>query len=185
MSVQHPLSRRRLLHIFWSLPVIAALCQLCKLLTSFTLAGQNSSRPPIIELDPVAELPEKNGAPLYHRRGKFWLLNNDDGIVAITNTCSHLECLFTWDREGNGFICPCHGSRFDRHGRVLNGPATRDLHRYPLNIVDGEGTILASAESPENCLQLPEVPEKSGEDIRKPQLRLQVLTESPRSNPAA
>jgi len=151
------LSRRKILHYLWSLPLIAGLIQLLRMVSDFTLAGEKNPHPAMVDLGTINELPEKLGAPLYHRRGRFWLLNNEDGVVAITNTCSHLDCLFDWDPATSNFVCPCHGSRFDRHGRVLNGPATRDLDRFPLQLINPDGEIVGATEEYENVLVLPVV----------------------------
>jgi nitrite reductase/ring-hydroxylating ferredoxin subunit len=57
---------------------------------------------------------------------------HDDGRVeAWEARCTHLGCRL--DRVVDGVVvCPCHGSRFDAAGRVLNGPATRALQ--PLRV---------------------------------------------------
>ena len=41
--------------------------------------------------------------------------------------CPHLGGVVAWNEVEKSWDCPCHGSRFDSHGRVLNGPANRDL----------------------------------------------------------
>ena len=43
-------------------------------------------------------------------------------------TCPHAGCKANWDKEKNHFICPCHGSKFDKDGNVVNGPATQNLN---------------------------------------------------------
>ncbi len=48
---------------------------------------------------------------------------------AISLTCTHQGC--TVHQEANGeFHCPCHGAVFDAEGRVVRGPAQRDLPRF-------------------------------------------------------
>ena len=46
-----------------------------------------------------------------------------------TPRCPHLGCALQWNKQERSWDCPCHGSRFDRHGKRLNGPATDDLKR--------------------------------------------------------
>ncbi|MGN0266238.1 MAG: Rieske 2Fe-2S domain-containing protein, partial [Lachnospiraceae bacterium] len=41
--------------------------------------------------------------------------------------CPHLGCALKWNPQEHSWDCPCHGSRFDEHGKLLNNPANGDL----------------------------------------------------------
>jgi glycine/D-amino acid oxidase-like deaminating enzyme/nitrite reductase/ring-hydroxylating ferredoxin subunit len=51
----------------------------------------------------------------------------DGSLHELSATCPHLGCIVGWNAVEKSWDCPCHGSRFDAHGRVLNGPAISDL----------------------------------------------------------
>lgn len=69
-------------------------------------------------------LPEGHDEPIY-------LLASPEGggtYTALSPICTHRGC--TVDVSGARLVCPCHGSTYDRSGRVLKGPAERALSRY-------------------------------------------------------
>lgn len=41
--------------------------------------------------------------------------------------CPHMGCTLKWNEAERSWDCPCHGSRFDEEGGVINNPATGDL----------------------------------------------------------
>ncbi|NNG17432.1 MAG: ubiquinol-cytochrome c reductase iron-sulfur subunit [Gemmatimonadales bacterium] len=74
-------------------------------------------------------LPQGQETPLYV------LAEDDGGYAVLSPICTHLGC--TVDVDGATLLCPCHGSTYDRRGRVLRGPAERPLRRYPSHLSDG------------------------------------------------
>jgi Rieske Fe-S protein len=51
----------------------------------------------------------------------------DGGLHAVSMRCTHLGCLVRFNAAEISWDCPCHGSRFDVDGEVLEGPAVRPL----------------------------------------------------------
>ena len=51
------------------------------------------------------------------------------GKEAISLSCTHQGCTVKKQDDGQ-FHCPCHGAVFDGEGRVVSGPAQRDLPRF-------------------------------------------------------
>ncbi|MDD3165105.1 MAG: FAD-dependent oxidoreductase [Oscillospiraceae bacterium] len=51
-----------------------------------------------------------------------------DFVTPTAKRCSHLGCALKWNKAERTWDCPCHGSRFDAHGRLIDNPAMRDSH---------------------------------------------------------
>jgi len=56
---------------------------------------------------------------------------DDDGAFhAVSAVCTHMGCRVVWNAAERSWDCPCHGSRFDHHGTVVDTPAVDGLERY-------------------------------------------------------
>jgi nitrite reductase/ring-hydroxylating ferredoxin subunit len=53
--------------------------------------------------------------------------DEDGALHTVGMSCTHLGCQVTFNTAERSWDCPCHGSRFDIQGRVLEGPAVKDL----------------------------------------------------------
>ncbi|MEM5786702.1 MAG: ubiquinol-cytochrome c reductase iron-sulfur subunit [Syntrophobacteraceae bacterium] len=76
------------------------------------------------------------------KKGRVMLFRDQAGFWAVTTTCPHLGCQPVFLDQQHIFVCPCHGSRFDAEGRLLNGPATEDMSLAALRL-DDQGVIVA------------------------------------------
>jgi len=80
------------------------------------------------EVGSIEEIPRGSGAVLRRGAAKIAVYRSDDGTVHERSAiCPHLGCVVAWNGTEKSWDCPCHGSRFDPHGRVLNGPSVSDL----------------------------------------------------------
>jgi cytochrome b6-f complex iron-sulfur subunit len=59
-----------------------------------------------------------------------YIVIQDDHTIAnygINAVCTHLGCVVPWNISENKFMCPCHGSQYDKTGKVVRGPAPLSL----------------------------------------------------------
>ena len=47
-------------------------------------------------------------------------------LTPTTKRCQHLGCALKWNKAEHSWDCPCHGSRFEENGKLINNPATGD-----------------------------------------------------------
>lgn len=48
-------------------------------------------------------------------------------ITPTAKRCTHLGCALKWNKAEHTWDCPCHGSRFDKNGKILNNPSVKNL----------------------------------------------------------
>ena len=48
-------------------------------------------------------------------------------VYLVSAICPHLGCELEWNPEEKSWDCPCHGSRFDYKGKLLDGPAQKNI----------------------------------------------------------
>jgi 3-phenylpropionate/trans-cinnamate dioxygenase ferredoxin reductase component len=76
----------------------------------------------------VDELAPGSGAVLEYEGRTMAVYKDEAGkINAVPARCTHMGCTVDWNESEKTWDCPCHGSRYDRVGKVIQGPAVRGL----------------------------------------------------------
>ena len=83
------------------------------------------------DVESVDEITPTNGAVVVEHGRKVAVFRDERGELHRTSAvCPHLGCIVAWNPAASTWDCPCHGSRFDKTGTVMNGPAGRSLENW-------------------------------------------------------
>ncbi len=100
-------------------------------------------------------LPGPNDPPLHNEAGKFWLSNVNGMVIALYDVCVHLGCLYQWQPVTGRFECPCHGSKYQKNGTYIEGPAPRSLDRMVVSFVGPGSQPVATTNAKGDPLPIP------------------------------
>ena len=95
---------------------------------TLNVAGQYADWVKKGEVDSYDEIAPGTGAIVRRGMKKIAVYRDDQGVIHERSAvCTHLYCIVDWNSAERTWDCPCHGSRFDAYGGVVNGPAITPL----------------------------------------------------------
>lgn len=90
----------------------------------------------IIDAGPVTLLASDGVYDTFREKG-FFLIRRGKTVFALSAICTHKGCRVRAQQD-RSFLCKCHGSAFDPDGRVLSGPARRNLPRLAVRVDEAQ-----------------------------------------------
>ena len=80
----------------------------------------------------LVDVPPGQGTVVQEGGRRLAVYRDDNGDVTVLSArCTHMGCLVAFNPAERSWDCPCHGSRFDLTGAVIEGPATEPLAAEP------------------------------------------------------
>jgi cytochrome b6-f complex iron-sulfur subunit len=151
------ISRREFLNYAWLASLGVFTLELVAVTYLFSLPllgpGEFGGAVPIGNVD---DLPGVEAPPTAYNRAKFWWVQTPDGALALYKVCTHLGCIYDWKPVDVKFICPCHGSQFERNGTYIQGPAPRSLDRFVITARDEAGEVVATTPADGGPVKIPD-----------------------------
>lgn len=103
--------------------------------TGFNKWGMTSSMVAAMILTDLLRNRDNPWAQVFTPRRSIWrkqlYVNAGESVMNLLRPtaprCPHLGCALQWSPQEHSWDCPCHGSRFDKNGKLLDNPATGDL----------------------------------------------------------
>lgn len=82
----------------------------------------------------------------------IFIIHSKEGFFSLSAVCTHLGCLTAWKPESGIIACPCHGSKFNREGDKIAGPAPKPLPWYRMWVSD-EGDLMVDRSNTIRAMQ--------------------------------
>ena len=83
------------------------------------------------------------------RQQGFFLIRRGKRLSALSSICTHKGCKVRL-AEDQSFYCKCHDSEFDRDGKVIEGPAKRNLPWLAVKLDDRRHVLVDPSQQVEN-----------------------------------
>ena len=159
------IKRRQLLRIGFLTATLLATAELTGVLVPFIrvikIEGLGAKIPAGKKADILAQFKGSKDEPILNTQGRFFLIHAPGAIAAAYRKCVHLGCAVPYLPSESQFHCPCHGSLYDRHGRVTGGPAPKPLDLMQITVAGDQVTVdtgkitTRSAYEPSQATKLP------------------------------
>ncbi len=82
----------------------------------------------------LGEIKKGEGGVVEYGGNKVLIYKDEKGkLFGLKPQCTHMGCTVAWNSAEKSWDCPCHGSRFDYKGRVIHGPAVKNLEKVDIN----------------------------------------------------
>jgi glycine/D-amino acid oxidase-like deaminating enzyme/nitrite reductase/ring-hydroxylating ferredoxin subunit len=93
-----------------------------------TVAQYIKDTPWNVDAKSLSEINNGEGKIIEKDQEKLAVYKDENGKTHIVSAvCTHMKCIVNWNGSEKSWDCPCHGSRFDINGKVIEGPAYTDL----------------------------------------------------------
>ena len=112
-------SRRKLLKKVWQFFTAGSAVLIALLLGPFYVRYLEKKRRFIFSLNNISDK--------IRAESQVFLFKEHDQVTAMSRKCPHLGCTLEINNSQDGFICPCHGSKFQKNGAYILGPADKDM----------------------------------------------------------
>lgn len=107
------------------------------------VTGQFTLGSPVVRVNTAGTaLNDVGGTAVVQSTAGVFLIakTNATSFQAIDAVCTHEGCTVN-SIAGDIYVCPCHGSRYNRSGQVVNGPARANLRQYATSFAEGVVSI--------------------------------------------
>jgi cytochrome b6-f complex iron-sulfur subunit len=109
--------------------------------TDDNIGSSVATAPRVVDAGPVSQYAVDGVYNQFRDRG-FFVVREGDKLFALSAICTHRRCKLFAEPDRT-FYCKCHGSAFDPTGKVITGPARRDLPMFSAQ-TDGQGRLLVT-----------------------------------------
>ena len=80
------------------------------------------------KLEELADVAPGEGRIVKYEGEKLGIYKDEAGqLHAVNPVCTHVKCIVQWNSAEKSWDCPCHGARYSVDGKVMTGPARKDL----------------------------------------------------------
>ncbi len=80
------------------------------------------------KIESLVEIAKGEGRVVKYEGESIALYRDERGTLhAVNPVCTHAKCIVQWNTTEKSWDCPCHGARYTADGKVITGPASKDL----------------------------------------------------------
>jgi cytochrome b6-f complex iron-sulfur subunit len=91
------------------------------------------------------DIPPNSGRIVKFGRKPVILIRKETGeFVALSATCTHLDCIVQYRSDTRQIWCACHNGVYDLKGRNVSGPPPKPLEEFAVQVINDEIVISKS-----------------------------------------